>query len=339
MGREFSDYLHPEFIPPSPELKLIYPSEKFSVDNVPIEFHHTVHDIKNIQENRDFFEQAIKDASVVVLEVAPRAEGTYNLEYQKAICQAAQAAGSNLTLEELQTELNDNRILQFYDELEKLAAKYGKPIVTLDPTFREDREILKARSVILGIEKAAVLGGAAIGLAGKFVLSKIIKREKPPEEENNPKETDVNLQSEKPKGLSRRQILKFGLGAAAGLATSSLLSTHGLGRITNTDKEGRATPVVGATAFDVGDYRDTVIAEGLHMLAKNVPDKTNAKVVAFYGPSHGKPVNIYENNVNERRLRKKLYSLTLARGINPKLRLYKYKDNAWSKEIEQNIIN
>ncbi len=304
-----------------PDLKEIYPAEQFMVHDCPVEFHRVQHHIDVFNKNPEYFKQAIEKASIVVLEAAPTAEGLFTETIQKDYCKQLNTWGIKITLQEFQEDLANNKLLLFFKALEEQAAAQQKPVATVDPVFKEEGTWL------LGVEDLIV--GAkygTIGIASLTILAKIAEAKGiivPFLKKKNTTETMPP---------SRRSFLKTTVAGVGGiLAGSSLSVRHG----NDMDHHGRTARGAGVTTFDMHDYRDTIIAEGLYQVA-SLREGTSP-IEAFYGAAHGSAVKFYAGHEKERRQRINMYADTVARGIHPKLHMYRYEKGVWEEKARSEI--
>ncbi|MDB4992339.1 MAG: hypothetical protein JWL75_584 [Parcubacteria group bacterium] len=264
---------------------------------------------------RKELELAIANAGVIVLEGAPELAALYGEPYKDELRQKFKAEGKSAAEAEawIKQNFEDPNFNPFFHELEQLAKKHKKSVITIDPhsgigrtnyrTLREDGTVddaLTGRSdnVNVGVQGA---WAASVALGGYVALSH--EREK------------QSSSSDEPVQMSRR---KFLTGLAAGVGAAALTPTA----IANL---GDAS-MLESVSYDVIDYRNTAVARGIDAYTKK--HKVDGPVTLFYGKNHANGLERYLKNPGLRDAKYELYAPL--RGVSePRLEEYRFeeKDN------------
>ena len=269
--------------------------DQITVDhgNLEIEMMGIAHITESLPRCRGKIEAAIKDSDFLILENIVEAKDS-NL---------ARGGGVAVSSDGM-----------FFLEVERMVRKYGKGLVTTDPYYgdgtqekehkdsMEGRErLVKDARVLAGVTGAiASVGGG--GLVAASVLEKLSKNNMPVGESR----------------VSRRDFLKF---SAAG--AGALLSHKVAGGVSAEDKN-YGNPNTGDPSFDyqLNDYRDVVIAEGIDMMSRSFTRKR--KVSLLFGAHHLKGIRYYLDHPDIRRAKMALYE-PFQQVADPKLRAYHFE--------------
>ncbi|MBU2542258.1 hypothetical protein KJ785_01710 [Patescibacteria group bacterium] len=309
MSQEF------ERLPQNKVEREIQPPDVVELNGQKIELYGVLHRQEVFEAHEDFFGKAIAESDAVIMEGTPEINGYYTTEGQEVLREILSLSGIEITVEEVRKSIEESPDFQFFRSLERLSAKYNRPVISVDPNVMGISNFLQdADGLISLLKMGIVVGGLAPALRDALAYSKSFYKK----EEGN---VDSSLESK----LTRRKFLKIlGLGAA-GLATGSVFA-GGIGG------QGRTTPIIGPLAFDVIDYRNVVNAEGMDYLTKRV--KFEGNVVAFYGRNHNEPFLHYINQESERHTRLKMYK-PIEDLYPPRLRISHYENDKWVQDMEE----
>lgn len=261
--------------------------EKFKLNGKDVVVYGLAHIPETFSLYRNEIEDAISKASIVVLEGVKTASG-----------------------------LNDPRLFSEYTypafpgQMEWLAATHNKLVVTADPrNFSLNKDTLallseldKENTDIEKIKKIISSSGPPISLAATAVAiidykKGIIKRP-----------------------MTRRAFLGVAAASAGASLTASLSELATLKDIS--PDRGRQDNPLGAFLYELMDYRNVVVAEGLNRLSKNKIVTNNGPIVVFYGDAHRTALKHYAESPTERSLKLKSY-LSFNDISKPKLRIFK----------------
>lgn len=326
--------------------------ETFELHGTRIEFFGIKHTIPFLKQHRETLTNAIKGASLVFLEGAPRAEGIFSEDTIRLLRSFFSKNGYPVSDEMAKRLLLAKRQgIAFYAALEDIAAQYNKSIATADPaasmgdTFEklitgesfqridDDTERARAALIIGGILLAAF---PSCGNNLKDCLKNLMPEDSDSEENAKAEKKSAPLQREqKPKGkMSRRNFLRVlggGIAAPAMLSetASALFKTNmvapGYGRRTDNP--------LGAVLYDSIDYRDVSAAEGLDRLARSTSGK--GTIVVIYGDVHRASIKHYAESPKERSIKKNAY-LPYRAVAPPKLEVFEYdKKNGWETKRQE----
>ena len=283
------------------ERKENFSRERFEHGKLDIDFIGLSHTPENLAQHRQELEQAVRDADFVIL------EGVFNAGLEK----------ERPVLEEAQTYVStpmDRADRLFFGGIEDMAKKNARAVVSLDPYSNPKTlsdglhlgKIVASQQELKDFHaKAGYLGATMFGAA--LLAEKIEGRNR-----KKPSEGEARLPEG---GISRRKVLQ---GGAAVLGT--MLAGDGL--LNSNDFAYYASmPKLPLHSFQ--DYRDVVIAEGIHRLSDGFSRKM--KVAVIYGGAHLKGVREYLENPTVRSTKRKLYA-SLDKVAQPEMRAYRFEE-------------
>lgn len=331
--------------------------ESFELNGARVEFLGVGHDPATAERLAPELEEAIRQASIVLLESAPSAEGPFTDE---AVREYRELMGNKLKFsdEEIIKSIEaGKRGLAFYAKMEALAAKHGKPVAVTDPIgadgdgfrqlFTED-PFRSADETAEQAKTAAVLGGALV--AALPTISDAIRgrgaelenrRENPPTASTPPSEHPIDESGHRPSGgspMSRRGFLRvLGGGIAAAGVASEVASA--IARKSDPMKGSygrRGDNPFGAALYDGLDYRDVVTAQGLDRLTRR-EDVRGGSVVVIYGDGHRASIRHYAESPNERAMKRTAY-IPYQRVAPAKLRIFQHRSGRdWQRIHEEEL--
>jgi hypothetical protein len=315
--------------------------ENFELNGRQVEIFGLAHVMETLDkaEFREELAEAIKKASVVVLEAAPVAERVFSNEMVEALREAAEAAGEKKSREEIVKWLESHEGLVFFREMERLAAQYGKLTATVDPLLQESFTSVKKlneKELQVFLLKCLVFTGATFGLAGMAVKSSPEREGKVEEidEEKNKVNEAANRQT-----MTRRKFLKTllggTLGAAAGASGSSMLASLLERSEWGVEMRGRKENPLGPALYDLLDYRDVAAAKGLSLLAQMKLGE--GPIVVIYGGLHSSAIKQYALSPKERDIKYAAYAPYRSAAA-PALKVFEFKrEEGWQKVMEEKI--
>ncbi len=328
--------------------------ETFELHGARIEFFGIMHTMPFLTRHRETLTNAIRNASLVVLESAPHTEGVFSEEMIKDLQSFFSRKGYQVSRETVERFILEKRQgIAFYAALEDIAAKHGKPIATADPAaaVSDAFEKLITRKSFEDIDDnterartALIIGGillAAFPSCGnnlKDCLKNLMPKTSDVEENAKAEKNSTFIPREqKPKGtMSRRNFLRVlggGIAAPAILSeTASALFKKNMeppGYVRRTDNP------LGSFLYDSIDFRDVSVAEGLERLAKSM--KGIGPIVVIYGDVHRASIRHYAQSPKERALKRAAY-LPYRTVAPPKLETFAYDEkNGWQKTQSESL--
>lgn len=305
----------------------VYAPELWEHRGRTIDFIGVSHVPETLKLHEKELQDAMAGAEAVLLEAAPHGEGVFSDTFPDAISREfGEVAITAELAEEIAKYTRNHYAIQFFAQVEDMAAEMGKRTLVFDPhrtgnelnelpVSRMDRRVSEAKSAIVG------------GSMGLLIALEGWERFRKP---NNAASGRV----------SRRSFLKAGLAAAAGLATISAAS-HAREELAlrklpeekkRFDFRGRTGNPMGSALYDFMDYRDVVIAEGMDHWAKKGEGGT--PLVAIYGVAHREPVQHYLKSPAERAAKLALYAPY--KNVAPPLSSeYVFENGVWRKDHEE----
>ena len=276
-----------------PEELLELKRESLETGNLSMDIIGVMHMPETIARFRSEIEEAIKNSDFIITEAVLNVGSAK----KEDVLDTAEATKMGLGP------------LAFFGEIEAMARKYGKQIVTMDPQssgkdMEEGRffnhDLLKAGPELQKTHEK--IGGAGMLAVGGLVAADILKQGRTSENRNE--------------NTSRRAVLKGMAYGAAVLATAD-------GIINSTDRAYyRGDHKM--TLHSTQDYRDVVVAGGMEKLGESFKRKMKAAVI--YGWAHDAGLMYYLENPVQRALKRKTYS-GFDDVAKPELRAYKFDDD------------
>ena len=262
------------------------------VHSQPVHFLGIAHTPETLLFQREAIETAIASAGAVVIEGAPEIAGIYEPEFLAKVEKHLRDRGHTETeaRDWIQKRIVDDPPLTFFQEIEHLAKKHRKPVITCDPhsgadkdkelifEWTEDRDRLKETAGAFGI---GLLGAWASGAGASAIalIRNVLKNEERRRYETFQPEF-VSEHSDMVPQPSRRQFLAGAAGLAfAGATAPSVLHSAG----------GGSSPYL--LPYDFMDYRNVSVARGIDALTSN--KRFDGPIVFIYGMLHADPIMKY----------------------------------------------
>ncbi|OHA65178.1 MAG: hypothetical protein A2672_00830 [Candidatus Wildermuthbacteria bacterium RIFCSPHIGHO2_01_FULL_49_22b] len=160
--------------------KLDWYSSTFEVNGRQVENLGVYHDPTALKEYRKEIEEAIKRASVVVLEDAPTASGEYSDEYVDQMLKEAESKGIQLSKDKVILELDNQTGKHFFRVIEDIAAREGKPVAVVDPNSsdrtnehgKQERQRVRSTNNAIELTKLGAFLAAVAGIVGPEVIGR-----------------------------------------------------------------------------------------------------------------------------------------------------------------------
>ncbi|MGH7175457.1 MAG: hypothetical protein ACREGR_03820 [Minisyncoccia bacterium] len=315
-----------------------------SINNQAVHFVGVTHDPETFLFHRGEIERSIAAAGALVVEGAPEIAGVRSPQFMQEIYRMLESQGKTSVESEAWYEKNvlKNPFDEFYHEIEQLAKKYDKPVISIDPdsgVVREPELLRKwaeggdgdLRELADRIQLGISLGWGTALLAGGGSLA-WAEQERQKKWERAVYEThERGEELPKKEAMSRRKVLAgiAGLGAAA-VATPTAFSTLS----PNSTSFAHA-----ATTFDDIDFRNISVARAIDSLTKR---KEFDKPLTFiYGSAHADNLMKYLSYKEFRDTKYELYA-PLHKTEVPELAEYRYAPGAqdpaagqWKKVLSE----
>lgn len=265
--------------------------EKFPIEERTGEVNGTTYRILGVTHspemllyNRERMEQAIRDAGVIVLEAAPEISEESTETYLERIREQLQREGkSPKEIEETLSRNTDKNTRPFFHEMEQLAKRYQRPVITVDPhsgvgadasvEIREDGNAYDTLTKEAGNLSFGVNGvwGAALAAGAIPLMRHEMKKAAAP----------ASQHTDEVPTLSRRDMLL----ATAGLTAGALVTPTALANMAG--PLGPLEPV----EYHLYDYRNTAVARGIDRYTKL--KQVEGPVVVIYGARHAAGIDRY----------------------------------------------
>ncbi len=322
----------PEAIPTPEETP---ESISFELNGTTIEMYGVFHGRGMFEQYREHLEKAIHNASAVIVEAAPTAEGVYSPEIIEAIrdwIKRQDIVASDEEITQFVLSLQKNEHLKFYADVEKIVAQEGRPLITIDPRLAQNTiqgKFEEREQDVALAKKIGAIGGSGLFLS--LALYDFVSRQQEKSSETDKKSG--------PQKMSRREFLKTTTKVVVGL--SSLLALGSLiaeqhepkGKIQI--KRGRTENPAGPLLYNLMDFRNVAVAQGLHMASKE--NFGDGPIVLIYGSAHLDAIQHYSQRDTEREIKYQSY-LPYREVDPPVFRVYSWsEENNWLKEEESNI--
>ncbi|MCK9212607.1 MAG: hypothetical protein M0P61_17385 [Ignavibacteriaceae bacterium] len=257
----------------------LFAKENFRLNNKDFELYGVAHIPETMQLYHKELESAIARAGIVVVEGGPDVALLF----------------SALENADMEKDIKDEirTYLSFYNQISELAGSHEKTVFNIDPVeggeWEDDRGILAHEIDIQTLDiKSLISAGLPISLVVMVFRKKLQEAAKKVVK----------------KEISRRAFIG---GTVAALTLGSLgslsLGADFLNR--KTDKyAGRDENPLGAFLYNIEDYRDVVVSEGLEDLSKSNVD---GPIVVIYGRTHLSGLVRYALSPRERQTRRSIY--------------------------------
>ncbi|MFA4872817.1 MAG: hypothetical protein WC659_02680 [Patescibacteria group bacterium] len=342
--------------PVEPEMaeQRLFERDTFTINDKRVEFYGIVHDIKLPERYWKVLEDAIQRASIVVLEYAPQASGLYDRSFIAKHRESLKkyfpdfAELEDISDQEIFEALIREPSLHFYREMENLAARHKKRIVTIDPhllAHEKIHELYKTDQKADLIKSLGMVGGATGVLLSAILRKKLIGEHVRGENGENKKEEDSSSTYTRRRFLDT--TLKAGIGISATVGALSTLSKGAqilghpeYGKKLGYDDQfvGREENPLGAFLYDEVDFKDVMIAKGMDEVTQHMHAE-DEEAAMIYGFFHKTGIGHYLRSPRERAAREQLYA-PYKGAVGPhKLRMYEYDGTKeeWRKIEERNI--
>lgn len=314
---------------PSPEIvKQAWQVKKFQLNKRDIELVGVAHhpDTMKILEYKEKLELAIQNASLVILEGLPKVYNNYSKESIKQLVRSLDLM-TDVSDEELDIfldrNINNNPFLDFFGQLQRIAAKYNKCVAMVDPCENiyqdyllksENQRFERIKMITMVLSLAAMAG--AVGVEAIYrVLPDKPGREK--------------LATVKNPAISRRTFLKIIGSAAIAAGTISNFSTNAstnqsLGQDRN--KNFTATAL-----YNLYDYREAAVAEALDVFSKQ--NLGQGPIELVYGAFHVAGIKYYAEHPLERKAKLLAYA-PFSKSPQEAIKVFSHESDGW-KRIEK----
>lgn len=306
----------------------IFPPERIQLNRINVNFYRVGHDLHTWEACRPQVEDMVKLNSDIILERAPMCEGILDqngVVSKDTIANVLEAerldSGEELDPNDpdvvsiVQRHIDRKLASSFFAKVEDCAAKLGKRVVLIDPYYiKTENQLVQFDDRVDTTKKLLSLGG----LVGTFLIDKLTK--------------EAELKKDKYAGMppiSRRRFLQRSVGLTASLLPGL---SH---RPVLDDKPHNVTDFLpNLISYDLNDYRNAVISEGLSQLDGKLESGTS--VGAIYGGAHAPVVKDYILSPNERALRLEAYA-PFKSVAKPHVRIFEFKDKSWSQVDEWDL--
>lgn len=260
--------------------------------NLEIEMMGVAHTVETLPRHRGKIESAIKNSDFFILE------------------SVVEANDSNLTRGKGGSAVSSDGM--FFLEVERMVRKHGKGLVTMDPYYgdgiREEEhrdEMEKSEKLVKDTRRLVGAAGMVTSIAGAAFSAHSLQ--------------EVSSQGKgiEESKISRRDFLKLSAAGASALLSHKVASVE-------TEARNYGDVKTGVPTFDyqLNDYRDVVIAEGIDMMSRSFTKKK--KVSLLFGAHHLKGIRYYLDHSDIRRAKLALYK-PFQQKAEPKLRAYHFE--------------
>ncbi len=271
--------------------------------NLEIEMMGVAHTVETLPRHRAKIEAVIKNTDLLILESAQEAKDS----------SLARGKGNGAVSPDG----------MFFLEVERMVRKYGKGLVTTDPFYgdgvqeEEHRDVMEeGEKLVQNTRRFIGIAGATASVAGGgLTIASTI--EKAAQGKSDPNENNTTI--------SRRNFLKL---SAAGAGV--LLSHKIAGATAEAQNYGKSDSGEPMSDYQLNDYRDVVISEGIDMMSRSFMKKK--KVSLLFGAHHIKGIRYYLDHPDIRRAKLALYK-PFRQLSEPKLRAYHFE---LDKQVNKN---
>ncbi len=284
--------------------------KKGSINGQDFHFLGVRHAPETLLFEREKLEDAIKNCGAVVLESTPEIAGLFSPEFQKKIHEELMAVLKDKVEADdwIKINITNHPTKIFFHEMEQLAKKYGKPVITIDPhsgaNVSKDlvREWISESDVLS--EKAEVIQTGMVGGLSAGILTSLgfltqsimegVRGQNVTLQEQKEKQVRsvVSTKEGAPENPGRRNFLKgvAVLGVTAVVAPTAVLSVLEQ----KPERAGGDKPLVAGLLFDEIDYRNVAVARGIDLLTQQ--EKYQGPLVIIYGRYHTDTMVNYLNS-------------------------------------------
>ena len=293
-----------------------------SVNGQDFHFLGVAHTPETLLFEREKLEDAIKNSGAVVLEGAPEIAGLLDPEFQKKIYEELMVVlKDKVKVDEwIKENITNHPFGTFFHEMEQLAKKYGKPVITIDPHSgpNSSKHLLRewmgngdALQAKVGAIQMGMVGGWGAGAftgLGFLALGSVEKQRerrahRQKQEEQEPRDV-VGVAENAPENPGRR---KFLAGMAVLGVTAVVTPTVALSVFEQEpERAGGDKPLVASLLFDAIDYRNVAVARGIDRLTQQ--EKYQGPLAIIYGSYHTDTMINYLNSPTLRDLKYEAYA-------------------------------
>lgn len=260
-------------------------------------------------------EEKISRSGAIVLEGAPQISGLRSPEAQAFIRNELILSGESEDYADTWIRINiiNNDFDVFFHEMEQLAKKHQKPIITADPHSGPDRELelmkecihdgdkLKKLEELIHFGLASAFGVAALGGTASMAVGSVANQES---KTRSPYEADKTEENTLPNPGRR----KFLAGMASLAVAGAALPTIGISLI-DADPGKHALgdgKILSPLLYGLIDYRNVIVARGLDQLTKK--QQFDGPLLTIYGEYHTDPMMQYLSSPTLRDVKYELYA-------------------------------
>lgn len=313
--------------------------DSFELNGKRVEFLGVVHVPETSYRFRQEIEEAIGGASLVVLEIAPLADGTYSKNSVDWVVREFKKNGIYKTEKQVLEEMESEKGLSFFRTMERIAAAKKKRVATVDPNNLGTSSKLNVTDEKFAYLKAFIATGGTLGyfavkpntFLSKFkeILNEDIFRKK-----NQEVKVVLPKKGNTSPIMSWRKFLGNIIGGIGTLAYGSSVANFIDNEVEN---RGRKDNPLGPMLYDLLDYRDVSVAEGLDRLTKSNFNTGEGPIVVIYGSAHGTAIRKYADSPKERALKFSSYA-PYKKTAPPVLRVYEFEGGKGWRKIEDRAV-
>ncbi|MBI5222285.1 MAG: hypothetical protein HY980_02200 [Candidatus Magasanikbacteria bacterium] len=280
-------------------IKEFWQEGKFQINGTDVETYGVAHRPETLQvkECRDKIESAISRSSIVLLEGEPDVTDK-KFSFQE-ISDLAKFLGLEIPEQKLKSDyrriVDKNPYADFFKQIQIIAADHQVRIASADPAGDSYKALLLQKCDLDVQEiKQLIMLLSTVGCLGSMGLDKILSF-------FDKNQSHVDVKQTPPATSTRRKFLKSiagisGLAAFSGFFSSSASALRSL---SGPLKGSRAENPIGFALYDLMDFRDVVVAEGLDVLSKKINGQ--GPIVVIYGSAHIGGIQFYAEHPLERK--------------------------------------